>query len=407
MEKTSCYSITVKKFNVFCRHTDWLRQTQELYNEILGFYYELYLDMFIESTPGAMEALRTLEKMTIIGRDKQPVPNPLPWTKVPLYFRRAAINAAIAAARSYRTREAQNRRTQQFTESVTFYKGMYRDFNEKEITLKIWNGTAWKWTRIRLYGNSIPETGVMMSPSLVLKRNQTELHIPWKTPVEDGRTARERMDAKEKICAAVFCNQDACTVCCILDSEGNSEGTRFIRGGAEYSHRCKTVETKLKKSQASGGAGNNPRANARYWEKLRNLNDFYSHSISRQVIEYCKNNNAKIITLPEFDRDYSKIIMTKAGNHSPIHLSTAIREKIKYKAWQEGIVVVELQQHEISSVCSICGETIKNKGNEFFCPNGHRGNRYLNTARNLGKKCLKGFEQNKEKTASKTPDSCV
>lgn len=106
MEKTSCYSITVKKFNVFCRHTDWLRQTQELYNEILGFYYELYLDTFIDSTPGAMEALRTLEKMTIIGRDKQPVPNPLPWTKVPLYFRRAAINAAIAAARSYRTREA-------------------------------------------------------------------------------------------------------------------------------------------------------------------------------------------------------------------------------------------------------------------------------------------------------------
>lgn len=133
MEKTSCYSITVKKFNVFCRHTDWLRQTQELYNEILGFYYELYLDTFIDSTPGAMEALRTLEKMTIIGRDKQPVPNPLPWTKVPLYFRRAAINAAIAAARSYRTREAQNRRTQQFTESVTFYKGMYRDFNNKRL----------------------------------------------------------------------------------------------------------------------------------------------------------------------------------------------------------------------------------------------------------------------------------
>lgn len=86
MEKTSCYSITVKKFNVFCRHTDWLRQTQELYNEILGFYYELYLDTFIDSTPGAMEALRTLEKMTIIGRDKQPVPNPLPWTKVRFIF---------------------------------------------------------------------------------------------------------------------------------------------------------------------------------------------------------------------------------------------------------------------------------------------------------------------------------
>lgn len=110
-----------------------------------------------------------------------------------------------------------------------------------------------------------------------------------------------------------------------------------------------------------------------------------------------------MIVLPEFDKNYSKIIMAKTGNHSPIHLSMAIREKIKYKAWQEGIVTVEIQQHDISSVCSICGEKIQNKGNEFTCINGHRGNRYLNTARNLGQKCLRGFKQ--KKTASETPDS--
>ena len=77
MEKTSCYSITVKKFNVFCRHTDWLRQTQELYNEILGFYYELYLDTFIDSTPGAMEALRTPvdELEMIVDKDMWPMPS--------------------------------------------------------------------------------------------------------------------------------------------------------------------------------------------------------------------------------------------------------------------------------------------------------------------------------------------
>lgn len=403
MDKSSCYSITVKKFNVFCRHTDWLLKTQKLYNEILGFYYDLYLDTFTESSLGAMEALRALEKLTIVGRDKQPVPRPLPWEKVPLYFRRAAINGAIAASRSYLGREGQQERTRQFTESVTFYKGMYRDFSEKEITLKIWNGTAWKWTRVRLHGNTLPETGSMMSPALILKKNQTELHVPWKTPVEDGRTARERIEANEKICAVVFCNQDACAVCCLMDSKGNSEGARFIRGGAEYTHHCRTVEAKLKKSQMSGGAGNNPRANARYWEKLKNLSDFYSHSISRQVIDYCKSNGAKMIVLPEFDKNYSKIIMAKTGNHSPIHLSMAIREKIKYKAWQEGIVTVEIQQHDISSVCSICGEKIQNKGNEFTCINGHRGNRYLNTARNLGQKCLRGFKQ--KKTASETPDS--
>ena len=100
VEKSPYYAITVRRYNILFRHIAWLQETQELYNEILLFYYRLYLDFFSEKQPGALETLRTLEKMTIPGRDKQPVPYPLPWQKVPLYFRRAAINAAIAAARS-------------------------------------------------------------------------------------------------------------------------------------------------------------------------------------------------------------------------------------------------------------------------------------------------------------------
>ena len=101
MEKPQYYSITVKKMNILTRHSDWLVKTQELYNQILEFYYNLYLDTFQDGRPGSMEALRTLEKLTIPGRDRQPVQYPLPWQKVPLYFRRAAINSAIAAANSY------------------------------------------------------------------------------------------------------------------------------------------------------------------------------------------------------------------------------------------------------------------------------------------------------------------
>ena len=128
MEKTRFYAITVRKFNVLTRHLDWMKNTQEFYNEILGFYYNLYLDVFsgkkckdplgvqTESqdstsssrstgrTAGSMDMLRQLEKLTIVGRDKKPVPYPIPWEKVPLYFRRAAINGAVAAARSYLSR---------------------------------------------------------------------------------------------------------------------------------------------------------------------------------------------------------------------------------------------------------------------------------------------------------------
>ena len=74
----------------------------------------------------------------------------------------------------------------------------------------------------------------------------------------------------------------------------------------------------------------------------------------------------------------------------------SIREKLKYKAWQEGIVVLEVQQHNINSVCSQCGAKIRRKGADFQCVNGHRGSRYLNMAQNLGQKCLDSFKENQK-----------
>ena len=102
MQKFPYYAITVRRYNVLFRHTDWLKKTQELYNEILLFYYRLYLETFPDQQPGTQEALRILETLTIVGRDKQPVPTPLHWKKIPLYFRRAAINTATAAAKRLR-----------------------------------------------------------------------------------------------------------------------------------------------------------------------------------------------------------------------------------------------------------------------------------------------------------------
>ena len=413
MEKTRYYAITVRKFSVLSRHLEWMEKTQTLYNEVLAFYYKLFLDCFSErdnkktsAIPGSMEALRELEKLTIVGRDKKPVPYPVPWEKLPLYFRRAAINGAVAAARSYLARREavispdwrcayQKSRTEFFSEPVTFYKGMYRDFSEKEIFLKLWDGARWHWSRCRLRSNTAPSEGQMMSPALVLKKNGAELHIPWKMPVPDGRNARERIEAEDKICSVVFTNKDAALVCCIVDADGNKESCFFLKGGKEYAHRCRELLEKIEKSRQSAGGGDNPYANGRYWEKLKNLNDHYSHHFSRQVIDYCVKHGAKILVLPDFENNHIKYIMKKSGKFSPIQLSTAIRKKLKYKAWQAGIVVLETQQHHISSVCAECGGKVKNSGSSFQCENGHQGNRYLNSAWNLGKKCRKSFASGK------------
>ena len=273
MEKIPYYAITVRRYNILFRHTEWFHQTQDLYNEILLFYYQLYLEIFTDEQPGTQEALRILEKLTIVGRDKQPVPNPLPWKKVPLYFRRATINTATAVAKSYLAREEQEQPTEAFTESVTFYKGMYRDFQQNTISLKLWDGEEWQWSRLRLRGNTVPEEGQMMSPALVLKKDHAELHIPWKIPVADGRGARERITAENKICSTIFTGQDAYTVCCILDSSGKRESSFYIKGGREYANASRQIYDRIKRSEDVQGGGGNAKVNYRYWKKLKNLHE--------------------------------------------------------------------------------------------------------------------------------------
>ena len=393
MGQADCYSIITKKFGIRSSHREWFQITQDFYNEILEFYYHLYLDRLADQQMNGQESLRALEKMTIAGRDRQAPDCPLPWEKVPLYFRRAAINTAIAAAKSFLARDRQQQRTGHFTESVTFYKGMYRDLSEKEVTLKLWTGEVWRWHRCRLTGNFLPEEGQPMSPSVVIKEKRIELHVPVKQAVEDGRTVKLRMAAEEKICSAIFTNTDTAVVCCILNAAGEMEHSLFLRGGDQYVHHCRQVLERLERSQAASKNDGNRKANQKYWMKLKHLNEYYSHKFSRQIVDYCTEKQAKVLILPEYEQQYSKLLMTSVGNWSPLHLSTQIRQKLKYKAWEAGIVILEENQYQASSRCSKCGAKLQKQGREYVCENGHRGNAYLNTAQNLGKKCLESFSK--------------
>lgn len=186
-----------------------------------------------------------------------------------LYFRRAAINSAIAVANSYLSREKQKIRSTSFTESVTCYKGMYRDFEGNAITLKVWTGEKWLWNRIKLRGNTIPEEGQMMSPSIVLKKTGPELHIPWKTFCKRRQNCQRTNGSRWKnLCRNVY--QSGCTHSLLRAEFWRRKRKRlFVRGGAEYAHRCRQVTDKIKKSEASGSSGSSAIPNSRYWMKLK------------------------------------------------------------------------------------------------------------------------------------------
>jgi transposase len=176
-----------------------------------------------------------------------------------------------------------------------------------------------------------------------------------------------------------------------MNSFGETEQVKFLKGGTAYAAACKAILQKLQKSRDSMGRGTDPYENKKYWQKLKNISEHYAHCFSRQIIDYCREHQAKILVLPEYEEQHRRYVMLSTGNWSPIHLGTRIREKLKYKAWKEGIVVLELPQHHISDTCSICGARSRRQGTDYACTNGHRGNAYLNMAKNQGKHCLKGF----------------
>lgn len=408
MDQKSFYSITTRRFTIRCNHVEWLRNTQELYNQVLLFYYQLILDLE-ERAPGSLSSLsaqkrlRELEVLTIVGKDKKPVPYPIPWEKVPLYFRRAAINGAGAAAKGYLGRlkgEWSEQRTESFQNGVTYYKGMYRELTEKSVSLKSWTGAEWKWMHCRLSGNYIPGKAEALSPMVVSEQGGYALLVPVKEAVADGRKAKERIKSGTRLCCVQFANEDAFAVGVVIDAEGRQKAVRFFKGGREYAHRCREILDKIDRSERALGVAqpepygdhmDGEKHNNRYWIKLKNLNHHYSHCVSRQMIEFAGEQNAGIIVLPKYGEKFTKYVMLRAGNWSPLHLSTKIREQLGYKAWKAGIVVLEVIPNDTSSHCAICGAAVKKSGSSYECINGHRGSRHLNTARNLGKKCLRSF----------------
>lgn len=213
-EKTgkSGYSITTWRLHLWCRHPEWLRTTQEFYNRIAEFYYNLLLDHTDLWEMGSQQTLRELEIMSIPGRGGRIPSDPLPWQKVPLYFRRAAANEGIASAKSYISRFAQDEksgRAEKLNAAVTYYKGMYQDFSAKEITLRVWTGDTWTWMHCRLSGRDFPENVRLMSPSVVFEYKYDMLHVPVRQNNENTATVRQRMQAGCRILCIQFTNSDA------------------------------------------------------------------------------------------------------------------------------------------------------------------------------------------------------
>ena len=471
------YAITTYKIQLNYKHLDWFKQTQSLFDAVLTFYYEL-----LEKQPEALtlsnqNLLRHLELQTIKQRDGTPPETPLPFKKIPLYFRRAAINAAISMYRSYTSKlrawqESQEKEvdseklivdslgteSQSDSESnqigdadlyhnlppgsaknpvgnhalvvpqsgsneqkgrpsppknlhmsMLYYKGMYKDFADGSILLKLYTGKTWAWVKHRYTGRPFPKNAELMSPTIVIKKKKVMLHIPVKEIVEDSRTAKERVQQNEKFVAVALAGSDSLAVCTTIEADGRATAPYFIKGGKELAHRRKLLLGYTKRGIAGndmthtvGNAALNvpqeQRPNKKYYDKITRLTDHYAHEVSRKIVNYALKQGAKLIVLPELKESFDQAKKPYLGKTPYDFIGRRIARYVRYKAWQKGLVAMTSKPYYASTRCYHCDAPIAKHnteyqnpsanfygGKNFVCKEGHRGSTALNSARNLGK----------------------
>ena len=423
------YAITTYKIQLNYRHLDWFKQTQSLFDAVLAFYYQL-----LERQPEALELsnqnlLRHLELQTIPKRDGRQPETPLPYEKVPLYFRRGAINAAISLYRIYSgihkawedwgCKGTEPGRPKRLHMSMRYYKGMYKDFDYQSIMLKLYTGKSWSWVKHRYTGRPFPEEAERMSPTIVIKKKKVMLHVPIKEKVEDIRTAKERVQQKEKFVSVALTTSDSLAVCTTFQADGTAAHPYFIKGGKELAHRRKQLIGYTKRGTAGNNApgimtqpvGNDAlvvpqehRPNAKYYNKITRVTDHYAHEVSRKIVDYAVRQGAKLIVMPAYGDTFEKGTLPYIKTDIMAFIGRRIIHYTKYKAWQAGIIVQLNSMGKATKLCYKCGEVIYKHnteyqppspnflgGKNFRCKNKHRGSTALNTARNIGKSFYQTF----------------
>ncbi|MFR9062255.1 hypothetical protein, partial [Eubacterium callanderi] len=399
--------------------------------------------------------------------DGTPPETPLPFEKIPLYFRRAAINAAISMYRSYTSKlkdwedkqmengklKMENSGTESQSDSdsdqigkadlhqnlspstfnfspesakkgrpsppkhlhmaMLYYKGMYKDFADGSIMLKLYTGKTWAWVKHRYTGRPFPKDAELMSPTIVIKKKKVMLHIPVKEMVEDSRTAKERVKQNEKFVAVALTGSDSLAVCTTIEADGRATAPYFIKGGKELAHRRKLLLGYTKRGIAGNKAprpmtqpvGNaalsvpqEHRPNTKYYDKITRVTDHYAHEVSRKIVDYALKQGAKLIVLPELKESFNQAKKPYLGKTPYDFIGRRIARYVQYKAWQKGLVAMTSKPYYASTRCFHCNAAIARHnteyqnpsanfygGKNFVCKEGHRGSTALNSARNLGK----------------------
>jgi len=407
---------------------EYFIETKELYNRVVKFYFEVIKENESLLDLSNKECLTELEKLTHrTEKNKSPL-YPLAY-EVPAMFRRACINAAVGTGRSYysnvrryeekkKKAESKGKRynkkvpsePERWNKSVVFYKGMIKDYDGKTVILKLYTGKSFVWLKFFVKGREIPEGWSKGCPCGVIKGDRIELHFPVEKKVEKVKKIKEQIENEDiKVCGVDLNLGNRQAVCVIIKGDGTEESRLFIGGGDYLKGRRKRLlgHIAVNRSKYGGVLPEDRVDNKRLWKKIRDIEDYESHRVSRRIVSFARLHGAKIIVFEHLSNlrpakgKYSK----RSNERRSYWLKSRIYKYAQYKAYEYGIITTRVNPKNTSRLCCYCSEEVyRHSENEvpvnytcgaplYTCPCGHRGNSDLSACRNVVKKLFIRYDK--------------
>jgi putative transposase len=368
--------------------SDWFYTTQALFNAVAAFYWHV-----LDAHPGmqdlpAKDALTTLERLThaTAGNPFPMMPLATVAPQVPAYFRRAAIHAALGAMRSFQTSLSRWQRTKAKAEakgkrcrkrppvpprtwnrSVVFYQGMWKQATAGRITLKLYDGSSWRWVRFRVQGPQLPSDWDQGSPQAVRHGERWWLHVSVSREMPQPQKAATQLtaDPPPLLCAVDLNINDALAVCTIQRTDGTVLASRFFRGGDKL-HDCrKRLLGRIARNRHKTGVlAEGESDNAALWEHIRHLDEDAAHRLSRRIVDFAQAAGASLLVFEHLGhfRPESGKYSRRANAKRSYWLRGRIFRYSRYKAWNVGIVTCRVNPKNTSRRCARCGAEVARYG---------------------------------------------
>jgi transposase len=373
------------------QHLSFFSERKESVNKKTG---EVYLRPLFNS-----EILTELEKLSLPTKahPKTEINIKSLFPGLPTVWRRSCINTSTGMCKSYLSnlkswgshKKGNPPKPPKPRNLPTFYSGAIKlellDIKNQFVRLKVFDGKEWIWKNypVSVGSKQLEQLNdpnwSMQSPTLVPKRTKRGLewylHIPLVKKVKVKPIKEQKKENPNLTTLAVDLGLRHLAVVTVRKN-GEIVFVKFFRGDFVEAHRLQHLQKVFRRQQSSGKPVRGERSNKELWRHIKAANLDVTHNLTREIVEIAKKLDVKVIVIEHLHK-FQPRKWEKRCRRSPTRrpggrrvnashakklnrrltywLKGQIEEQLRYKAFQEGILVKSVNPAFTSKICNKCG----------------------------------------------------